>query len=138
MGAGIRVLLIDDSDIALDFQKMLLERHGFEVRTCGGLSELQPNEEAWRPQIVVTDVDLPDACDVDVVVALTNHPWTRGAPLVLCSGQPLADLERLREEKSLSGCVSKSENIRDLPDLLCRLAQASANDGQDGNSTTRQ
>lgn len=121
LGEGVRVLLIDDSDIALDFQRMLLERYGFEVRTCGGLSEIDEQGREWSPHLVVTDVDLPEAASQNVVAELADHPVTRGAPIVLCSGQPLADLEVLRQHQGVAGCVSKSENIRDLPELLRRL-----------------
>ena len=124
IGAGIRVLLLDDSDIALEFQQMLLERYGFEVRTCSSLSEIDQLGNGWQPQVVVTDVDLPDACDVDVVSTLSTHPVTGGCPIVLCSGLPLDDLKRLRDEKAASGCVSKSENIRELPEMLRQLCEA--------------
>lgn len=97
---------------------MLLERYGFEVRTCSALSDLDACGGDWHPHVVVSDVDLPDASDVDVLSALGAHGVTAGAPVVLCSGLPLEELERLRAEKGASGCVSKSENIRDLPKVL--------------------
>jgi response regulator RpfG family c-di-GMP phosphodiesterase len=123
VGSGIRVLLLDDSPIALEFQQMLLERYGFEVRTCSALSDLDGCDVDWHPHVIVSDVDLPDACDVDVLSALSTHAVTAGAPVVLCSGLPLDELERLRDERGAAGCVSKSENIRDLPQVLRRLCQ---------------
>ncbi|MCA9622395.1 MAG: response regulator [Myxococcales bacterium] len=126
LGAGLRVLLLDDSPDAVDFERTLLERYGFEVVTCLSLDDLADCPEGWTPHVVVSDVDLPDAVDTDVVVALSEHPTTKGAPVVLCSGLPIVELERIRDERGVAGCVSKSDNIRDLPQALADLVRPSA------------
>ena len=115
------MLLIDDSDMALDFQTKLLARFGFEVRSCSQLADVRREVEGWKPAAIVTDVDLPEAENTDVLGFLRTSPGTDGVPVVLCSGLPLEDLERLASERRADGFVSKSENIQALPEAVRRV-----------------
>ena len=115
------MLLIDDSDMALDFQTKLLARFGFEVRSCSQLCDVRERVDGWRPAAIVTDVDLPEAENTDVLGFLRADPGTNGVPVVLCSGLPLEDLERLASERSADGFVSKSDNIQALPEEVRRV-----------------
>ena len=122
VGAGLRALLIDDSPIALDFQQRLLQRYGFEARGCTTLADLDATLDGWRPDVIVTDVDLPEAEHTDVVALLRSSPGTQGVPVVLCSGLPLADLAALAAKRGADAYVSKSENIEALPAELRRAS----------------
>jgi PleD family two-component response regulator len=126
MGKGVRVLLLDDSRIALEFQRMLLQRHGFEVRVCDMLDQVATQVADWRPHVIVSDVDLPEAEYTDLVSFFRTEAATSGIPVVLCSGLPLDELERLSRERGADGFVSKSENISSLPELLKRLGSPGA------------
>jgi chemosensory pili system protein ChpA (sensor histidine kinase/response regulator) len=123
VGAGIRVLLIDDSAIALDFQKRLLLRYGFEVRCCAALAELAAAVDGWSPSVIVTDVDLPEAEHTDVVSMLREQGATKGIPVVLCSGLPLEELGAMAARRNVAGFVSKSDNIEALPAELRRVCE---------------
>jgi chemosensory pili system protein ChpA (sensor histidine kinase/response regulator) len=114
-------LLIDDSSLALDFQARLLKRSGFESRTCTGLDELEQALTDFSPQAVVCDADLGESTSQEVIEELRRHPQTAHVPIVLCSGLPLEELAALAQETGADGYVSKSENIRELPNVLRRL-----------------
>jgi DNA-binding response OmpR family regulator len=117
----VRVLLIDDSDIALEFQQQLLQRYGFEVRCCATLDDIDRELDGWRPQVIVSDVDLPEAAETDVVALLRTSERTSGLPILLCSGLALGELERVAAEAGADGFVSKSDNIEALPAEVRRL-----------------
>jgi twitching motility two-component system response regulator PilH/chemotaxis family two-component system response regulator PixH len=126
LGRGARVLLLDDSDIALDFEKRLLERYGFEVRVSTTLTELQVQLDGWKPEAIVSDLDLPDADAGDVILWLRKAEGTAGIPIVICSGQPLADLRRVAAERGADGFVSKAENVNALPEAVRSAIDGSA------------
>jgi DNA-binding response OmpR family regulator len=67
-----RVLIVeDDADVAT-FEKMILERAGYEVKVATtGASGLE-TEPAFKPAVVLLDVELPDISGLDVCTSLAN------------------------------------------------------------------
>ncbi|MGX6448659.1 response regulator transcription factor [Patulibacter sp. S7RM1-6] len=61
-----RVLVVDDEPNIVDVVAMALRFQGFEVATAGTGEEALAQVEAFRPQIMVLDVMLPDMTGFDV------------------------------------------------------------------------
>lgn len=72
-----RVLLIDDSVVVLEAMREVLERAGLQVETAedgsAGLALLQ----TFEPDVVVSDLDMPNLNGIDLVRAMRIH-----APLI--------------------------------------------------------
>lgn len=67
-----RVLIIeDDADVA-HFEKVILEKAGYEVRVATTGSAGLEVEPAFRPAVVLLDVELPDISGLDVCTSLAN------------------------------------------------------------------
>lgn len=67
-----RILIIeDDADVAT-FEKMILERGGYEVRVASTGSAGLEAEPVFKPSIVLLDVELPDISGLDVCTSLAN------------------------------------------------------------------
>jgi two-component system OmpR family response regulator len=64
--AGPRVLVVDDEPNIVDVVSMALRFQGFEVATAGTGEEALAQVDAFRPQIMVLDVMLPDMTGFDV------------------------------------------------------------------------
>jgi two-component system OmpR family response regulator len=65
-----RVLVVDDEPNIVDVVSMALRFQGFEVATAGTGDEALTQVEAFRPQIMVLDVMLPDMTGFDVAERL--------------------------------------------------------------------
>jgi DNA-binding response OmpR family regulator len=91
-----RVLVVDDESDVAETLRLYLESRGFDVEVAGGaqLAFARLRSEPV-PEVVVTDVGLPDASGADVaiaaraagaqVIALTGDPEPRGSfDRVLC------------------------------------------------------
>ena len=48
-----KVLLIDDSEVALHFASRVLGRAGFEVRTTADVQDLHSVLGGWRPDVIL-------------------------------------------------------------------------------------
>lgn len=62
-----RVLVIDDEPAMTEWLKMLLEHHGYDVRTALLGARGDDIFRTWRPDVVVTDLVLPDVDGLELI-----------------------------------------------------------------------
>jgi len=88
------VLLVDDSKMVRVKSSRLLAAHGFQVVTAvDGIDALKQLDNCC-PDIVITDVDMPEMDGFGLVNALRGNPRTQHIPLVMITSAE----ERHREE----------------------------------------
>ena len=56
---GLRVLVVDDDRDGLDLAATILLNSGAEVRTCSSAADGLATIEAWRPDVLVSDIEMP-------------------------------------------------------------------------------
>jgi two-component system nitrogen regulation response regulator GlnG len=84
MGGG-RVLVTDDDAAIRTVVREALRRAGHIVETAGSLADMRRAIRTFRPQVLVTDVVLPDGNGLDAVPALiAEHP---AMPVIVLSAQ---------------------------------------------------
>ncbi len=91
---GQRVLIADDSPVALDLQARLVSSRGYLVdRAVNGM-------EAWKLirdgdyQLLVTDVEMPEMDGIALVQALRKEPRFKHLPIIISSSRD-AEQDRL-------------------------------------------
>jgi CheY-like chemotaxis protein len=57
---GIRVLAVDDEADSRHLLRQVLEQCGAEVRTCGSAAEARKVLAGWHPDILVSDIGMPE------------------------------------------------------------------------------
>jgi signal transduction histidine kinase len=57
---GLKVLVVDDSADTCEIVAAILERAGAEVRTCECASQALATMDRWLPDILVSDIAMPD------------------------------------------------------------------------------
>jgi CheY-like chemotaxis protein len=109
---ALRVLMIDDSSLALEVQVMMFERRGYEVCGCLDLTEMK-DAAAFAPDVVVTDVGLADAT-IDEACRAIRDVFGADVPLLLFSGQEDHELEalvqRLAPDAGVCGFINKADS----------------------------
>ena len=82
-----RILIVDDSPVALDLQSRLVVSRGYQVdRAVHGL-------EAWKAvrdgdyQLLVTDVEMPEMDGIALIQTLRKEPRFRHLPIIICSSR---------------------------------------------------
>jgi CheY-like chemotaxis protein len=116
-----KVLLIDDSEISLHFTANVLGRAGFEVRTSSDPYELSTVLGGWRPDVILTDVDMPNLTGVELCRMLKSSYETAHVPVVLFSALSPAELEVLALDCEADGFLSKASGLEQLPKELKML-----------------
>lgn len=123
-GEALRVLLIDDSEIALHYEQALLELAGFEVRCVRRLLEFVQELTVWQPHLILSDVRMPEVSGDELCSSLKKHMSTRSIPIVLFSAMPEAELAELARRSGADAYLSKADGYEQLGPRLRELSEA--------------
>src|SRR5437879_10361725 len=80
------VYFIDDSATMREVIKIAFRRENYNVITCADAASALAQFEQHRPDIVITDVIMPDQDGYSVCSHIKQHPDFGGTPVVLMSG----------------------------------------------------
>ena len=119
-----KVLLVDDSDLALSTVSCVLEDAGYEVRATNDVHSLDSVLGDWRPDIILTDVNMPGVSGIDLCRMLKASYETAHVPVVLFSAEPNDILAGMARDCEADGFLSKSGGLVALPDELAYLIES--------------
>jgi CheY-like chemotaxis protein len=119
------VLVIDDSEICREAETAMLQMGGFEVRSAENLLEFDRILESWKPEIILTDLQMPDIDGAQLCKLLrTRLAWAK-VPIVLFSSIDEVALAAIAKEAGADAYLSKNmgDGFLDLPDRLQQLCE---------------
>jgi DNA-binding response OmpR family regulator len=119
-----RILLLDDSTITLEMEKAVLDERGYQVAVASNLLEFQAELDRFQPEIILTDLMMPDISGKDIVRVLKQDFHTERIPIVLFSSKPDEELEVIAEQAGADGYLSKSHGIERLGDMVDELVDS--------------
>nr|WP_286202605.1 response regulator [Comamonas sp. JC664] len=119
-----RILLIDDSEITLAMEKAVLEARGYEVIATSTLMEFEKTLQTWRPDLILTDIHMPEAKGTDICRTLKNEYGTQDIPIVLFSSLPDDELSKLAEQVGADGSLSKVNGLEAMGEKIDELVQS--------------
>jgi DNA-binding response OmpR family regulator len=108
-----RVLVFDDSPFVLELTQQALEREGFTVCTAADLTAFERVCAAIPPDLILVDVQMPEAFGDDVASTLRG---ARGVatPILLVSNLEEPELARRASEADVDGWISKRAGLQAL------------------------
>ena len=112
------VVFIDDSATMREVIKIAFRRENIDVVAYADAASALPNIEQSSPDLVITDVIMPDKDGYEVCQHIKQHPRLSGTPVILMSGV----VNRAVAEKAFS--VKADELIRkpfQPQDLITRV-----------------
>jgi DNA-binding response OmpR family regulator len=80
------VLVADDNRDAADSLAMLLQIDGHDVRVAHGGSAALALAQAFRPEVALLDLGMPDLSGYEVAHALRREPWGKDIYLIALTG----------------------------------------------------
>jgi diguanylate cyclase (GGDEF)-like protein len=86
-----RVLIIDDEPDIGDFLRLTLEHEGYEVRQATGPHEGLELALAFRPDLVLLDVDMPEMDGLQVLRVLRSDVLTSSTSIILLTAKVSMD-----------------------------------------------
>ena len=119
-----RILLLDDSTITLEMEKAVLEDRGYTVAIASNLLEFQAQLDKFQPDVILTDLMMPDVSGKDIVRVLKQDFHTEKIPIVLFSSKADDELAEIAEQAGADGFLSKSHGIDQLGDMVDELVDS--------------
>ncbi len=119
-----RILLLDDSTITLEMEKAVLEDRGYKVAIASNLLEFQAQLGQFQPEIILTDLMMPDISGKDIVRVLKQDFHTEKIPIILFSSKPDDELAVISEQAGADGYLSKSHGIDRLGDMVDEMVDS--------------
>ena len=75
---GLRVLLVDDEPEARQIISTVITRTGAEVRACTSASEALAKLAEWRPDVILSDIAMPDEDGYSFINKVRSLPREKG------------------------------------------------------------
>jgi CheY-like chemotaxis protein len=121
--SALRVLLVDDYADLAEVVAEVLRAEGLDVATALSGREALEVAAAFRPQLLLCDLNLPDISGLDVVRGLRSHPATEDVYAVILTamreaeGTCRSEAEALGVKAFISKPITR-EAIRTLTEKL--------------------
>jgi CheY-like chemotaxis protein len=122
--AGIRVLVVDDDPAAVDLVTELLRQRGADVTGCSSATAALPTAARWRPDVLVSDIEMPEEDGYTLVRKLRALPPEAGGrtPAVALTAFSRPD-DRIRSLRAgFSIHMSKPVDPEELIAVIANLA----------------
>jgi two-component system sensor histidine kinase and response regulator WspE len=107
-----RILIADDSPVALDLQARLVQSRGYQVdRAVNGLEAWKAIREG-RYQLLVSDVEMPEMDGISLIQALRKEQRFRHLPIIISSSRD-AEQDRLKGMEAGADYYLVKSNFQD-------------------------
>lgn len=118
-----RVLVIeDDLDVALYTKTVLEKRGGCEVLAVTDPSEVPAAMESLRPDVVITDIEMPGASGLDLIGSIREQQ--PGTPVIVITAHVSVEYAVSALRNQADEFLTKPVASADLVATVARLAEA--------------
>ncbi len=108
----------DDPDIAVLLGIALEDVGGFETRLCASAAEAIAIAPAFRPDLVLLDIRMPEMSGADLLVRLRAFPELEETPILFMTASVMPDqVERLKA-LGAAAVLAKPFDPVELPDQI--------------------
>jgi two-component system cell cycle response regulator DivK len=110
-----KILYIEDNPDNMTLVKRVLEVEGYELIEASTGQDGLAKAQTRLPDLVITDINLPDIDGYSITAALKNNPLTAHIPVVAMTANVM---KKDRETVMQAGCdayIAKPIDIDDLP-----------------------
>ncbi len=105
-------------------EKAVLEDRGYRVAIASNLLEFQAQLDQFQPEVILTDLMMPDISGKDIVRVLKQDFHTEKIPIILFSSKTDEELAPIAEQAGADGFLSKSHGIDKLSDMVDELVDS--------------
>lgn len=107
------ILVFDDSPMILELTRAALEAAGFCVAVAEDLATFEQHRGALDPDLILVDVQMPEAFGDDVVLTLREGHGVR-VPILLVSSLEESELASRTERARAAGYIQKKAGMGEL------------------------
>jgi twitching motility two-component system response regulator PilH len=81
------ILIVEDSPSELELMSHYLKESGYNVIKATGAKEALEKAASQKPDVIVTDVVMPEMSGFELCRSLRRNPITEKVPIVICSSK---------------------------------------------------
>ena len=116
-----KVLLADDLALTLAAEKECLEGRNLKVFVTTSALAIEKLAQAYKPDIVVVDYEMPEISGAQVCRLLRDNPHTAGIPVLILSISDDEETVRLCEEAGAVAFIRKADGREALLEGVARV-----------------
>jgi len=109
---GEPILIVDDNPENLKLARILLAAEGHEVRTAVDAEEVAAVLAAFRPRLILMDIQLPGMDGLEIARRLKADPATRDIRIVALTAYAMKGDEERGRAAGCDGYIPKPINTR--------------------------
>jgi len=109
-----KVLVVDDEIHIVYVAAIKLRNNGYEVVTATNGAEAFELACAEKPDIIVTDFQMPAMTGLEFVEKIRQNEETKDIPVILLTARSFAISKEQEQDLQISGCISKPFSPREL------------------------
>lgn len=109
-----KVLVVDDEVHIVQVVAIKLRNNGFEVVTAENGAEALDVVTREKPDVIVTDYQMPVMTGLELVEHLRREPTTADIPVVLLTARGFAVEDEQREALRIAACLGKPFSPREV------------------------
>ena len=113
-----RVLLVDDSETVIQFEKMILRGLGLEIATAKNGKLALDQIAIQKPDLLLLDLMMPDMDGIETLRRLKEKPETQNIPVVVVTTKGDPELVKQAFE---AGCDDYVTKPIDKMELLSKI-----------------
>jgi two-component system alkaline phosphatase synthesis response regulator PhoP len=129
------VLVVDDEIHIVHVVAIKLRNNGYEVVSADNGAEALELALKEKPDIIVTDYQMPIMTGLELVENLRRHEETKDIPVIMLTARSFAIEQEQQDALQISGCLSKpfspKELLGNIEDVLYQRELVGDTNGKD-------
>lgn len=116
------VLIVDDSETIRELLTAILKSRGFEIIEAESGSDALRKLNGYRPDMVITDIDMPDMNGIDLIKKLKEKKAYKDIPIIVLSSlsRKLAGVEE--KDLDIAEWIEKPFSPRHLLSVIGKVS----------------
>ena len=109
-----KILVVDNEIHIVQVVAIKFRNNGFEVITSDNAREAFELACRQKPDVIVTDLQMPGTSSLELIENLRKHPATADIPVVLLTARDLTVEDQQISDLRISVCLAKPFSPREL------------------------
>jgi DNA-binding response OmpR family regulator len=118
-----KILIVEDNSDLSQLLAFYLSDAGYETSQAGNSAQAISKALAEHPDLIITDLHLPDMNAVEATVILKQDPATSGIPIVVLSAMTVGEWKTKALKAGVAKYLIKPVSLPELTDAVRTLIQ---------------
>jgi DNA-binding response OmpR family regulator len=118
-----KILIVEDNSDLSQLLAFYLGSAGYEISRAGNSAQGISKALAERPDLIITDLHLPDMNAVDATVILKQDPATSDIPILVLTAMTVGEWKTKALKAGVAKCLIKPISPPELTDAVRKLIQ---------------